>query len=221
MSISSTSSTSSAQSTANAAASASSSTSSATATQTNFLTLLVAQLNSQDPMNPMDNAQMTTQMAQLNMVSGIDKLNTTVQSMATQFSAMQTMQGASLVGKNVVANGANLPLNAGVGNGAINLGGNADAVSVNILAPSGQVLDTINLGPQSAGQVPFSWNTSTYANSTGLTFSITATSGGQAVTATPLELGTVVAANPSATGLTLTLQGQATPVAYSDIVSIL
>ncbi len=221
MSISSVTSTSNAQATANAVASAASSGSTPAAAQANFLKLLVAQLNSQDPMNPMDNAQMTTQMAQLNMVSGIDKLNATVQSMATQFASMQTMQGASLVGKTVIVNGANLPLNAGVGNGVINLASSADAVSVNILAPGGQVLDTVNLGPQSAGQVPFSWNTSTYSNRTDLTFSITATSGGQPVVAAPLMQGTVVAANPSATGLTLTLQGQATPVAYGDIVSIL
>jgi autotransporter-associated beta strand protein len=38
--------------------------------QDRFLKLLVAQLNNQDPMNPMDNAQMTTQMAQINTVTG-------------------------------------------------------------------------------------------------------------------------------------------------------
>lgn len=189
--------------------------------QANFLKLLVAQLNSQDPMNPMDNAQMTTQMAQLNVVSGIGQLNTTVQSMATQFNSIQALQGASLVGHSVIANGSNLPLTNGVGTGAINLAGNADAVSVNVLAANGQVLDKINLGAQSAGQVPFSWSTSTYANSTGLTFSVTATSSGQAVSATPLMQATVVSANPGATGLTLSLQGVATPVAYSNIVSIL
>ena len=213
--------TSNAQSTANAVASAASSGSSPATTQANFLKLLVAQLNSQDPMNPMDNAQMTTQMAQLNMVSGIDKLNTTVQSMSTQFSAMQALQGASIVGHDVIVNGSNLALNAGVGKGAINLASNADAVSVNVVTASGQVLDTINLGPQSAGQVPFSWTTSSYANRTDLSFNITATAAGQAVVATPLMQATVVSANPSTTGLTLSLLGQTNPVAYSDVVSIL
>jgi flagellar basal-body rod modification protein FlgD len=221
MSITSVNSTSSAQSTANAVASAASSGSTPAATQANFLKLLVAQLNSQDPMNPMDNAQMTTQMAQLNMVSGIDTLNTTVQSMATQFSSMQALQGASIVGHDVIVNGSNLALNAGVGKGAINLASNADAVSVNVVTASGQVLDTIKLGPQSAGQVPFSWTTSTYANRTDLSFNVTATAAGQAVVATPLMQATVVSANPSATGLSLGLLGQSSPVAYRDVVSIL
>ncbi len=50
-----------------------------------FLKLLVAQMQNQDPMNPMDNAQVTSQMAQINTVSGIEKLNTTVQGLNGQF----------------------------------------------------------------------------------------------------------------------------------------
>ena len=221
MSITATSSSTSAQSTANAVSAAASAANSPAAMQANFLKLLVAQLNSQDPMNPLDNAQMTTQMAQLNMVSGIGQLNTTVQGMATQFGAMQAFQGASLVGSTVIVNGSSLPLTNGTGAGAINLSGAADTVNVNVLSSTGQVLDTINLGAQSAGQIPFTWNTTTYANSTGLTFSVTATNAGQPVTATPLMEAKVVSANPSASGLTLGLQGVATPVPYSSVVSIL
>ena len=59
----------------------------ANASQDRFLKLLVAQLNNQDPMNPMDNAQMTSQMAQINTVSGIQQVNETLKSMATQFTS--------------------------------------------------------------------------------------------------------------------------------------
>ena len=45
------------------------------AAQDRFLKLLVAQLNNQDPMTPMDNAQMTSQIAQINTVTGIQQLN--------------------------------------------------------------------------------------------------------------------------------------------------
>ena len=190
-------------------------------TQANFLKLLVAQLNSQDPMNPMDNAQMTTQMAQLNMVSGIDKLNSTVQSMASQFTSMQALQGSSMVGHDVIVNGSSLTINNGVAKGAVNLSSNADAVRVDIVTPGGQVLDTLNLGPQSAGQSPFSWSTSTYASRTDLSFKITATAAGRAVTASPLTQGTVVSVSTGSAGLSLGLRGQTTPVAYSDVVTIL
>jgi flagellar basal-body rod modification protein FlgD len=64
------------------------------AAQDRFLKLLVAQLNNQDPMNPMDNAQMTSQMAQINTVTGIQQVNETLKSLAEQFSAMQVLQAA-------------------------------------------------------------------------------------------------------------------------------
>lgn len=71
--------------------------------QDRFLKLLVAQLNNQDPMNPMDNAQMTTQLAQINTVSGIQQLNQTVTSMVNQFSALQMLQGANCARENPAA----------------------------------------------------------------------------------------------------------------------
>ncbi len=58
-------------------------------------------MQNQDPMNPMDNAQVTSQMAQINTVTGIEKLNTTVAGLNGQFVQMQALQGASLVGRDV------------------------------------------------------------------------------------------------------------------------
>ena len=69
------------------------------AMQDRFLKLLVAQLNNQDPMNPLDNAQMTTQMAQINTVTGLQTLNLTMQTMAEQFITMKHIQGISLIGR--------------------------------------------------------------------------------------------------------------------------
>ncbi len=43
-----------------------------------FMKLLVAQMNNQDPLNPLDNAQITSQLAQINTVVGVNQLNTTV-----------------------------------------------------------------------------------------------------------------------------------------------
>ena len=186
-----------------------------------FLKLLVTQLKNQDPLNPVDNAQMTSQMAQINTVTGIQQVNATLKSMADQFSSMQVMQGASMVGREVLVNGSNVTLNAGLAKGAMNLSGAADSVKVEIVTPGGQVLDTLNLGAQSAGQHSFEWATSSYADRTDLSFRVSASSAGQAVSATTQTQAKVVSANPSSTGLSLGLQGQTTPVAYSDVVSIL
>ncbi|HEX6723474.1 MAG TPA: flagellar hook capping FlgD N-terminal domain-containing protein, partial [Burkholderiaceae bacterium] len=95
--ISSSSGTGSAASTSNAAANANS--------EVRFLKLLVAQLQNQDPLNPMDNAQVTSQMAQIQTVSGIEKLNSTVLGLNAQFAQLQTLGGAALVGRHVLIEG--------------------------------------------------------------------------------------------------------------------
>src|SRR3989338_9648727 len=70
-----------------------------------FLKLLVTQMQNQDPLNPMDNAQVTSQMAQISTVTGIEKLNTTMGGVTDGFSQMQLLQGASLVGHQVLVEG--------------------------------------------------------------------------------------------------------------------
>ena len=79
----------------NSATSASSSTASSSANsgsslQNTFLQLLVTQLQNQDPTNPMDSSQMTSQLAEINTVTGISQLNTSLTSLATQLNAGQT-----------------------------------------------------------------------------------------------------------------------------------
>src|SRR5512147_1362394 len=116
-----------------------------------FLKLLVAQMQNQDPLSPMDNAQVTSQMAQINTVTGIAQLNQTVQGLNAQFVQMQALQGASLVGRDVIVPGSRLSIANGVGQGGFELASPADAVKVEILAPSGQVVDTLDLGAQGSG----------------------------------------------------------------------
>ena len=82
------------------------------AAQDRFLKLLVAQLNNQDPMNPLDNAQMTSQIAQINTVTGIQQLNDTVKGMMNQFAAQQLMQAGSMVGRQVLVEGNTLAIDS-------------------------------------------------------------------------------------------------------------
>ena len=63
-----------------------------------FLKLLVTQMQNQDPLNPMDNAEVTSQMAQINTVSGIDKLNKTVAGLNSQLVQLQALVGFPLAG---------------------------------------------------------------------------------------------------------------------------
>ena len=108
------------------------------AAQDRFLKLLVAQLNNQDPMNPLDNAQMTSQIAQINTVTGIQQLNQTMQSMATQFNSLQVMQGTSLIGRHVMTEGSSLPVTDAVGKGGFELGSPATDVKIEVMTAGGR-----------------------------------------------------------------------------------
>ena len=184
-----------------------------------FLKLLVAQLNNQDPMNPMDNAQMTSQMAQINTVTGITQLNDTMKSMASQFSSMQVLQGSALVGREVLTTGRSLTINDGIGKAAFDLAGNADKVTVQVLSPGGQVLDTLNFGAQAAGQHNFNWDASQYTGTGNPVFNVVATQGTAAVAVTPLSRGTVESIGSDAGTMSVTLKG-GTTVAYDAIKTI-
>ena len=181
-----------------------------------FLKLLVAQMQNQDPLNPMDNAQVTSQMAQINTVTGIEKLNTTVQGLSGQFVQMQALQGASLIGRDVIVPGNKIDMQDGVGQGGFELTSAADNVKVEVLSAAGQVLDTMNLGAQTAGTHSFDWTAGTNATATGLTFRVTATSGATKLDSTALMRDKVDAVNTSGDKLTLELEKSGN-VAYDKV----
>src|SRR5574343_9502 len=97
----------------------------ANAAQDRFLKLLVAQLNNQDPMNPMDNAQMKSKMEKINTVTGISQLKETMKSMSSQFMSMQILQGANMIGHEVMLAGNTLRVSNGVAAGAVELSSSA------------------------------------------------------------------------------------------------
>jgi flagellar basal-body rod modification protein FlgD len=208
-------------------ASGTSATAGATATSTSnaesadrFLKLLVAQMQNQDPLNPMDNAQVTSQMAQINTVTGIEKLNTTVNGLSSQFVQMQAVQGAALVGRTILHEGNAATVSEGGFTAGFDLDGPADTVQVEVLNASGRVIDTQQLGAAGAGRQGFDW-TAPEGTSDGesVTFRITAKSGTSAVSATPLVIDTVKAVSSDTQGLVLEL-GNGSSIHYSDITAL-
>ena len=205
---------------ASSASKTSSGSSDMNAAQDRFLKLLVAQLNNQDPMNPMDNAQMTSQMAQINTVTGIQQVNDTLKNMAEQFTAMQALQGANMVGHNVLLEGNSLTPIDGVAVGAVDLGGRAESVKIDVLSPGGQLIETINAGALDAGRHYFNWDASHYTGGGTPTFNVTATLGGKAIAATPLTSDRVLSVGVDNGAMTVQLQGRGA-TAYSSVKAIL
>lgn len=182
-----------------------------------FLKLLVTQLQNQDPLNPMDNAQMTSQMAQISTVSGLEKVNTSIESMSSKFMSLQAVQGANLVGRSVLIEGKDLKVTDGQAAAGFELDNAADSVKVEVLSASGRVVDTVDLGAQSNGQHGFNWTPPEgLTNTDGLTFRVKASIGTNAVTATTLVADKVKAVNTSGNTLNLELQNGST-VAYTAV----
>ena len=163
--------------------------------QDRFLKLLVTQMKNQDPLNPMDNAQVTSQLAQISTVSGIDKLNQTMNAMSSSFLASQSLQPSGLIGHNVLAPGSDVLLQSGAGSAGVELPAAADQVSVTIRGAAGEIIKTINMGAQDAGIRTFRWDGSTDTGGRAkdgiYTFEVTATQAGKKVDAVKLGAGVV------------------------------
>jgi len=192
--------------------------------QDRFLKLLVTQMQNQDPLNPLDNAAVTSQLAQLSTVDGINKLNTTVQALSASYAQSQSMQAASLIGRGVLAPGASLPLQSGVAMGGVELSQPADGVVVTVSDQAGNVQQSIDLGPQKAGVVAFQWDgvrsDGTAAADGAYTFSVKAAQGGNNIKADQLAYGQVGSVTLGAQGATLNTTGLGA-VALSLIKQIL
>lgn len=193
--------------------------------QDRFLKLLTTQLRNQDPLNPLDNAQMTSQLAQINTISGIEKLNATLTSMLDIYNNNQGMQAAGMIGKNVLVAGNTMQLQNGLALGGVMLPEAADQVTVSVLDGAGNLLQTQKLGAHSAGNFGFSWDgkkadgTSVAAGS--YKFKVEAVRGENKVAATGLQVGTVNAVvRNGSNGFQLDL-GTLGTVGFSDVQQIL
>lgn len=185
-----------------------------------FLKLLVTQMQNQDPLNPADNSQITSQMAQINTVTGIDKLNTTMTSMSTNMTQLQMLQGAGLVGHSVVMEGNQMSTNtAGNGVGGYELAAAASNVEVDIYNAAGIKLDTVTQSGMSAGLQSFEWTPPSGTSMSGLTFKVNATSGGKAITSTPMMSDQVDAVSTGDSGLMLELHKSGS-TAYNKIKTV-
>ncbi|MES2018373.1 MAG: flagellar hook assembly protein FlgD [Pseudomonadota bacterium] len=129
------------------------------ADQDKFMTLLITQMKNQDPMNPLDNAQITSQLAQLSTVTGVNKLNTTLESLKASYQSSEALQAANMIGHGVLVPGGRVGLYDGKAIMGVEIGSPADKVDLIITDPStGKDVQTISLGAQQGGIVPIAWD---------------------------------------------------------------
>lgn len=124
-----------------------------------FLTLLTAQMQHQDPFQPLDNNQMVAQMAQFSSLSAQTESNTLLGNIAEAVSGSRMSDAANWIGKSMlVQSNIATPDRTGSYAGELTLGADALGVSVDLVDASGNTVKTLDLGAQKAGAVPFYWD---------------------------------------------------------------
>ena len=210
--------------------SSTSTTSTSTDLQQQFMTLLIAQLKNQDPTDPASNTETTAQLAQINTVSGIEKLNTTLQGVTAQMDTSQQLQATSLKGHGVLVKGDRIlvadsdsgPVSTPFG---LDLAAAADSVKLKITNDSGEVVKSFDLGSQAAGMQSMTWDgldeSGTEVASGNYHAVVTATAQGKAVTVTALNYAQVSGVlNTGASGSVQLDLGTSGNASLSDIYQI-
>jgi len=186
------------------------------ADQDKFMKLLVTQLQNQDPLNPMDNAAMTSQLAQLSTVTGINKVNTTLEALRTDIASTQSSTAINLIGKGILVEGKGIELNSSTDADGkttsssvfgIDLPSDAHSVSIAIQDSTGKTVRTMSMSNAEAGTYPITWDGTTDAKTTAAagsyTFTVSASNAGSTVTATPLQLAAVASVSTGSGGVKL------------------
>ncbi len=124
-----------------------------------FLNLLVAQLNNQNPLEPQGNGEFIAQLAQFSQVEGIEKLNTSMGSMLSSFQSSQALQASSLVGRKVIVPSEKAVVDTSESFKASTLlPVSSSNVYVNVYDSTGSLVTRVELGEQAAGNVSFIWD---------------------------------------------------------------
>ncbi len=191
--------------------------------QDRFMTLLVTQMKNQDPLNPMDNAQVTSQMAQLSTVTGIDKLNNTMETLIGNVQTGQSYQAASMIGRNVLVAGNQVSSTGTGGYFGVDLPLGADRLSVAIKNSAGSTIRTLTLGAQNPGSVALNWDgladDGSVAKTGSYKFEASASTAGKTAAADGLTYAQVMSLTNSTSGIKLNLSNQAS-VNTSDVKEV-
>jgi flagellar basal-body rod modification protein FlgD len=124
-----------------------------------FLELMIAQLENQNPLEPQDNGAFISQLAEFSALEEMQQVNTTVQSFATSFQSSQALQASAMVGRSVLVPSSQAPTDEdGQISGLVDVPASTGRLTLSIMSPSGELVRQIEMGQQIAGTIPFTWD---------------------------------------------------------------
>lgn len=192
-------------------------------TQDRFLKLLVTQMKNQDPLKPLDNAEVTSQLAQISTVSGIDKLNTTLKLLSSDYEDSQSIEATAMIGRDAFVPGRSIQLEKNAAIAGIELAQPVDELKVTISDSHGVAIRNIDLKAYPAGISTIGWDGETDSGAKAAdgeyTFEVSATQGGKDIKVNTLALGSVNSISHGEQG-TLLDMGKLGLVSLSDIKQV-
>jgi flagellar basal-body rod modification protein FlgD len=206
------------QNVSNAATASTAASKATTLGKDDFMKMLLAQLQNQDPLNPMDSKDFTAQLAQFSSLEQLNNLNTTMSSLPSYLQSLGNAQMANLIGDNAVANGNVINATGSSANISFSLPQDVQNGTVKIYNENGALVDTLQIGSRKTGTNTMTWDCSKFSSGK-YTYQISAVdSKSNAVNVSTLMSGMITGASFKDNEAYLTINGQ--DVAFSDIVSI-
>jgi flagellar basal-body rod modification protein FlgD len=206
--------------------SSNSTTKSDTLDQNTFLKLMIAQLKNQDPMKPQDPSEFMSQLAQFSQVTSTQNMEKSIQSLTDSMRSTQVLNGASLVGHDVLAPASTDTIAAGgTVTGAVDAPKGVTAVKIIVKDSAGATVRSFDLNKPVEGLNNFTWdgktNAGTEAAAGTYSFEVQASAGGENGSLDPLLLSRVGSVTIDPTSGSLTLNTSAGAVALADVRSVL
>ncbi len=204
----------------NASTKATSTTSKATNTlgKDAFMKMMIAQLQNQDPLNPMDGTAFVAQLAQFSSLEQMQNLNTVMSSLPTYLNESSNAQMVNLIGNEATAKGNVINVSGSSAKITYQLPSDIQSGTVKIYNSNGSLVDTVNIGSQRTGLQSTLWNCSKQSAGN-YTYEVSATDkNGTAITVDQMIAGTITGVSFKNGSAYLTINSQ--EVAFSDVVAI-
>lgn len=183
-----------------------------------FFKMLLAQIQNQDPLNPMDGTAFSAQLAQFSSLEQLSNINDQLETMNLYQASANNAQSLNLIGREVTARGNALKVEGEFTDLIYGLSGDAGEVSIKIYDEAGNLVDTLELGNQKEGRNSVIWDCNDVPSGN-YTFDVSAVDGnGEKISVDTIITGVVAGIAFKNGSSYLSVNGQ--DIAFGDVFSV-